>query len=254
MSIVTDRLTAEKKAQTRYGYWVLILIALGFLGLWLGHWQWQKANIKERQEQQQQPRLLLSKTSDLDWLKPSQWLGRNVEVTGRYGSGFVGMLDNQTVAGQAGVDVITVFEVKGGGMLLVNRGWIATPDRQHLPPITQPDSWVTVRGQLYPPSRPGILLGEYPAITAAVQRLPWVDSDIIGSALGIQLPPAEVRLSDGQASSFTAHWQLSVMTAAKHRGYAWQWWALTLMAWGYAIWIYQQRKQAFKQAQACKPI
>jgi cytochrome oxidase assembly protein ShyY1 len=248
---VPPSIVAACRRSWRLRLWLLVLLALGGLGVWLGIWQWQKAEARQNWQVLQDTLPLLTSFDGVDWRNPTPWLGREVAVRAVFRPDFIVYLDNQTVAGRPGVDVLGVVTLADGRALLVNRGWLSWPERQRQPQLQHPAGAVLLRGQLYPPSRPGLELGAYPPLAPGV-RLPWVDTVLLSEFLGVELPAAELRLASSQpdlsaspesATALLAHWQFTVMSADRHRGYAWQWWALTLMTWGYALWLQRHPRQ-----------
>ncbi len=221
------------------------MFLLGGVGTSLCLWQWHKAERKEMWQAQSTGVLTLQQwrqqtspdAGHSDDPTPEAWLGQQLQVTGHFLAGFNAFLDNQIHNGKAGLDVLALLRTSSGDTLLVNRGWIEWPDRNSLPEVSLPQGSITLRGTLYPFSRPGLTLGDYPELDKTPQRLPWADRAKLQQALGVTLLNAELRVAANQPHMFLPHWQLSVITPAKHRAYAWQWAALTLLAWGYALWI-----------------
>ena len=224
------------------------MFLLGGVGTSLCLWQWHKAERKEAWQAHTAGLLTLQQWREQTMREaqpdssptPEAWLGQQLQVTGKLVPGFSALLDNQIHDGRAGLDVLALLRADSGDYLLVNRGWIPWDERNSLPDVNLPQGTLTLEGALYPFSRPGLTLGDYPAIGDQPVRLPWADRDKLQQALGVTLLNAEFRVAANQPQMFLPHWQLSVISPAKHRAYAWQWAALTLLAWGYALWIVVQ--------------
>ncbi len=239
----------------RQWIWFFCLVSLGCLGVVLGSWQWQKANDKEHIAQKDQTRqpfvqwqLERKNNPEFSWEDESLWLGKRLSIEGFFDSNFVGFLDNQMIEGQPGLDVLGVLATTNGDHILVNRGWIPWAQRDQLPSIQHPTVKVYLNGTLYPFSRPGLQLGEYPPLKKLPIRLPWADQQQLEQHLDLSLLSAEFRVDSDQPDMYQAHWQLSVMSPAKHRAYAWQWAGLTLLTWGYALWTLFHLKAKTRQA------
>ncbi|PPC76326.1 hypothetical protein C4K68_16200 [Pokkaliibacter plantistimulans] len=244
MSIAGDR---------RLNLWLLGLLLLGAAGVALGRWQWHRAEQKLLWEHTLTLPIMSFETLKTDWQDADQWLGRQVRVEGELMPHVVAFIDNQLLKGRPGLDVLGVMRLSDGRYVLVNRGWLAWSERKTLPSVVVPAGRVAISARVYPFSRPGLELGDYPDVSRGLQgvRLPWVDGDKLGAALGVSLLPVELRVEDNQPGMFQAHWKISAMSSATHRAYAWQWWGLTTMTWSYALWLFLRRtKQARRQHEA----
>lgn len=133
-------------------------------------------------------------------------------------------LDNRVRDGVPGVEVVLPVQTAAGGVL-VNLGFLPKPQRIQLPspPILPRD--ISIQGYLYRPDKPRVVLSEqnlsqWPRL---LQRLDW---DLAQEALGQSLIPWQVRIDPGSPYALTTDWTVSVSGPERHRGYAFQWFAM----------------------------
>ncbi len=207
--------------------WIPVLAALALIALFcrLGVWQLQRAAEKdgieaEFQAMQAAPLLRLERYTEQTAFQP-------VVIDGRWLPNRTLLLDNQVRDKQAGVHVFNALKPDGGGpVVLVNRGWQPLPDRQRLPEVEPENRPVTLAGRLHRPPSTGIVLGEQVLTNASRQLITRIDraqlSDWFGEPVADQ-----VLLATGPAA-FTSDWKPNFMPASRHRGYAFQWFALAL--------------------------
>jgi len=182
--------------------------------------------------------------------------GRRVVVVGRFLDDKTVFHDNQVLQRRAGYHVLTPFRAESGIVLLVNRGWVAPgASRAELPRVRALGASgagpITVAGRIVlPPKR------IYEIKPEAIQGRVWQNLDLpaMGQQMGLTLQPVVVRLTTaldddvtrlpdvlaggGLGSPATASGgsttstQSAGMTAAKHRGYAFQWFSLAALTVG----------------------
>ncbi len=144
-------------------------------------------------------------------------------------------LDNQVQNRIAGYHVLTPLRAANGAVVLVNRGWVrAGADRAQLPKVASVAGPVSIEGratlpprriyEIKPDDHPGRLWQNLvlPAMSkqAGVDLLPFVlrTSSDLGDGL---VRVAEAGLAKQEIGAG--------MTAAKHRGYAFQWYSLAAL-------------------------
>lgn len=160
------------------------------------------------------------------------------------------LLDNRTHAGQAGYHVLTPLKLTdGSGVVVVNRGWIAVgPDRRAVPDVSVARGPVQLQGRLHRPEASPFTLARAGQATGGkvVQVLDlaqWAGASGLGLAL---CPTARPRARGEAAAPCVALWialQTSVVNDGlvrdwplpsagidRHRGYAFQWYALAALA------------------------
>jgi cytochrome oxidase assembly protein ShyY1 len=124
------------------------------------------------------------------------------------------------------------FRIAGSKMhVLIARGWVPRDlsDRKKLPAIETPAGMVTVEGMAR--RNPGKLLqlGQQDAVRpgAILQNL---EVAAFAQASGLQMQPFLLEQSSALPDGLTRDWPLPSTGIDKHRGYAFQWFALTAMA------------------------
>ncbi len=206
----------------------LVLLVL-FVGL--GRWQWERGDAKaglwqafERGMDSARP-LGASATRKLERFQ-------HVSVSGVLDAQRQFLLDNRTLDGRAGYEVLTPLRLEDGRVLLVNRGWIAFSGfREQLPVValSRPDAApVTVSGRLDELPSAGISIGRAaPALTGSWPRVttfPGVEE--LAAALEVQqLEPRVLLLDPDQPEGYIRKWRPPGMEPARHWSYAVQWWS-----------------------------
>ncbi len=211
------------------------LAAVAAACAWLGNWQWQRAAEKQAllAEIASAPRLagLAAPADELRFAR--------VTLSGRFDPRRHVLVDNRVSGGRAGVHVLTPFTTAAGQSVLVNRGWLAMPpDRRSLPGVPTSPEPVRISGMLDALAPPGRQLGPDDRLQAGEwpQLVTYPEPDAIAAALGTELYPWVLLLDPDSAMGFGDRaWQPVVITPARHRGYAFQWYALALTA--AVIWL-----------------
>ena len=121
---------ASSAAVRRAAVLVLVALAVAMTCTLLGRWQWNKHVTRDA----------LIATVDANWAAPpvpltslvgapgdeptasGEW--RSVSLTGHYLSGSAVLLRNRPVNGQPAYHVLVPFQADGGGVLVVDRGWV----------------------------------------------------------------------------------------------------------------------------------
>lgn len=207
------------------GFALLALLVAGGLAQ-LGHWQLQRAREKEALLAGIE-RAQTSELVELKRLPPgSGWRFRAVEVSGRFLPEHQVLLDNQLQQGRPGVRAYVPFLLATEQrLLLVDRGWLARPDRtQALPQADAPAGDIVLKGVLLDPPGAGMALG-------AAQETGWpllvtrIDLAELQSRLGLPLLDFVLEdLDTPRAASIRA----GMLPPERHRGYAVQWFGLSL--------------------------
>lgn len=163
-------------------------------------------------------------------------LYQRYRLSGRLDDNHLWLLDNRTFEGRVGFEVWAPL-ITGHGWYLVSLGWTAgTSDRQRLPPVSVPTGTRTWVGTWRPLSDSLVL-----AETPLTDDWPQVIQKLRPAAMAdrMQRPPPRglVQLEAGQPGVGPVIWTPTVMSAARHRGYAFQWFAMAaalLMMYGFA--------------------
>ena len=202
----------------------------------LGFWQLDRAAGKEERQAafESAGAVVLDETA----LARDAYEFARVEMGGRYDSAHQFLQDNRTHQGRAGYHVLTPFRTERHGAVLVNRGWVpADPVRTSLPDIDAPGGELQLRGTVRLPREDLFVLGEtgyagsgWPRV---VQR---VEIAAMHNALGYPLATWLVALEPGAPHGYVRDWKAAPgLTPDRHRGYAFQWFALAMAL--LAIWV-----------------
>lgn len=157
---------------------------------------------------------------------------RTVRVKGEFLPDWPVYLDNRPYQGAAGLYVLMPFRIDGSNMhVLIARGWVPrnSADRTMLPAIPTPAGIITVQGLAR--RNPGKLLqfGQQDALRpgAILQNL-----EVAGfaQASGLQMQPFLLEQTSALPDGLIRDWPLPSIGIDKHRGYAFQWFALTAVA------------------------
>lgn len=150
---------------------------------------------------------------------------RSVSARGEYSTRHTILLDNKVLRGAPGYQVLTPFKVDGGDMyVLVNRGWVAAGVRRDtLPQIQTPAGSVSVEGVAIVPSSH---IFELDANTE--EGIVWQNLVLARYAKwsGLKLQPIVLQQTSDAADGLVRAWARPDTGVDKHRGYAFQWYAL----------------------------
>ncbi len=222
-----------------------LLVGVAFFKL--GLWQLSRADEKTGIVQMHRaatelPPLEVLPADAADANAAEKILYRRVELSGRFDTRHQFLLDNRTLGGQAGFEVITPFFLSDDSYLLVSRGWIGhngnrqvqlmEPASNELPEL--------LRGIVVTPSR-GVLLGDSspdPGITNWPVILQFIDYETIAAKLDkIPVMDAVIVAADGQPGNYTYNWKPIGSGAQVHLGYAFQWFAMLLALVGLYLYL-----------------
>ncbi len=221
---------------------LLLVLLLG-----LGSWQVQRAQLKQHWEEAwlaSMGALAIDEAQLLALAPQAPPAFTRIRLQGSYDAQRQFFLDNRTRAGRPGYQVVTPFHSDAGHLYLLQRGWVAAPaDRAELPLVTTPTEPLTLVAVFWPHS------GELPVLGAdhwgpdwpkRVQRL---DVQRLYAALQAEVPPAGwlLQLEPGQPGQLDGEHPQRDFGAARHRGYAWQWFSMALvLALAFVIWGFRR--------------
>jgi len=203
------------------------------IGLSLAQWQTRRATEKielaeKLQARQSAPAIRLDATlpnsEDLEF--------RRVIAKGEFLRDWPVYLDNRPHKGIAGFYLLMPFKIATTNQyVLVARGWIPRnpADRIKVPAVVTPDGTIEIEGVARQSIGQVMQLGavDAPQPHAIVQNLD-IASFAASSKLGMQ-PIFLEQLSDTH-DGLVRDWPLPSTGVEKHRGYAFQWYALAAMA------------------------
>lgn len=190
----------------------------------LGFWQLDRAGDKQALLARWQDQAESRSWSELqaEGLNP----GQPVVIRGKYDQRRHWLLDNRTRNGQPGYELLSLFHPQAGPAVVVNRGWLAAPRRRdERPAFTTPADPVELQGRVAEFPQPPVLdsVAEPTGWPRRVQALSPAQAQAEEPSLAGYL----LRLADeSQPGAKRADWQLDVMGAQTHYGYALQWFSL----------------------------
>jgi cytochrome oxidase assembly protein ShyY1 len=210
----------------------VLLVALGIV---LGNWQQgraaQKIALRDKLAQRSaEPPLELGPL--VTPLEPLEY--RRVRVTGQFVSGWPVFLDNRPFQGRSGFYLLMPFKIAGSDThVLVARGWLPADPTVHtrLPAYTTPAGEVTVEGVVTGSVGHVLQLGAAAGLrpNAMVQNL---EPGAFAQASGLKVQPFFVEQTgpQEQGGALVREWPAPSTGIEKHKGYAFQWYALAAMA------------------------
>jgi surfeit locus 1 family protein len=225
----------------------VLVVVVACLGL--ANWQWQRA---EQKKQRLDNINSMQQKGLLDWPglrslpETLDKTGLRLQLQGKVHSKQYWLLDNRTLKGQHGYDVLALFYPTDSALgLLVNFGWVAQGlSRNNLPQVQLPEQQLSITVQL----KQGDLSGFYlPGAELASAGWPKLIQFI---DIHQQEQQSQVQLVDFMAyavdiNSFAQpHYQPVVMPPEKHRAYALQWLLLSVSA--AVVFVLAMRNQQHK--------
>ena len=214
----------------------VVTAALVVLGIALAQWQGRRAEQKLQIAAQLQARavqapLQLSETM----VVPQDVEFRRVSVRGEFVREWPVYLDNRPYNGRPGFYVIMPFKIDGSpASVLVQRGWIPLnlTDRNKLMPYPTPSGTITIGGiARRHVSRVMQFAGAAPVAPGAIVQNLQIDE--LARAAHLTLQPIlieQVTQAGDPADGLVRDWPIPSSGVDQHRGYAFQWYALALMA------------------------
>ena len=208
-------------------YWLPTVAAVGGIALTAaaGNWQLDRAHEKERLQQAYErsaaaAALIMTATP----VEAEPLLFRPIEVTGEFVPRAAVFLDNKVLAGATGYHVIMPLRIAGSPKyVLVNRGWVAAgSDRTRLPDVWTPAGSVTVAGIAVLPGRFLELSGAQPSGPV------WQNLTIerYRRRMQFDIQPVVIEQKNDLGDRLVRSWSGPDVGAARHYGYALQWFSL----------------------------
>lgn len=231
-------------------YLFAALLCLAFFSL--GRWQLSRAEWKQNRlddvavilkEKKPQSLAQLSKQnkSDLAWTA-----GR-----GHFLSTPALLLDNQRLGDKVGVHVYRVFQPDQGQAILVSLGWLPVPGDRRMPVLEKISGSYQLTGLLVAPPSPGLAIGpayvktnnEYWLLT----RMPLHE---LSTDLKIPLATRVLRLNPDLPIGYARDLDIlpNTLPPEKHKGYAVQWFGLSLATSIFALVLgFRQKRKTTKE-------
>jgi surfeit locus 1 family protein len=205
----------------------------------LGLWQLDRAAQKSRLEQAVDERARLPPLAPEQLARAADVLEaqmhRRAVVAGRWLASHTVALDNRPLQGRAGFIVVTPLLLAPGDAVLVQRGWVPrdAQERTRLPTFETPTGEVRVEGRIAPwPSHRLELAAE----TGPIRQN--LDAAQLARDAGVAFRPLSLLQLDGAAArdALVREWPVPSQDVWKHHGYALQWFALSALIAGLAVW------------------
>jgi len=225
---------------------IAVLVLLPIL-VGLGMWQQQRAEYRESVRDQREARMadapvgLGAERVDAEAVR---W--RRAQVRGRYEEPYTVLLDNRVHGGRPGVHVYTAMAVDGGGpRLLVNRGWVPWgASRADRPEVSTPEGVVTLSGLLDLPPEPGLVLGREEPDGGWPLLRQTLDLEATATRAGFAVQPVVLVLDPEQPGGFVRDFDPGYNDGwiARHRAYAFQWFALAFTLFALYAWTVWRRR------------
>jgi cytochrome oxidase assembly protein ShyY1 len=209
-------------------------LLLAALGIALGQWQDRRAAGKlELQAQLDQRAVLEPLALGAVEVPVERTEYRPVRANGSWVAEWTVYLDNRPQQGRAGLYVLTPLKLAGSDMhVLVVRGWIPrnNQDRTKIAPYRTGDGEVLVTGIARRNPGKVMELGE-PGPLKPQSIVQNVDVAGFARASGLRLQPFVVEQDAGPVDDgLVREWPAATSGVDKHKGYAFQWYALAAMA------------------------
>ncbi|TDK66632.1 SURF1 family protein [Sapientia aquatica] len=207
----------------------LLLFALGCS---LSYWQTQRAKTKEAIE----AKLLVRESTPAVLLPPavdvSQMEYTRVTLIGEFVADWPLYLDNRPMNGVAGIYVLMPFKLQGENkVVLVERGWLPrnSTDRATIKPYRTPSGIIQIEGALKASGGHVLQLGQSAPLQpkALVQN---IEINAFNAASKFNAEPFFIEQTKGPEDGLQRDWPRASMGSERHRGYAFQWLALAVMA------------------------
>jgi surfeit locus 1 family protein len=160
---------------------------------------------------------------------------RRVRLAGQWRADHTVFLDNRQMTGRPGFFVVTPLVLDDGRAVLVQRGWAPRNpvERTRLPDVPTPDGPVSFEGRIAPP--PARLYEfEHGGSGRIRQNLAL---DAYARETGLALAPVSVLQLDDAADGLRRDWPVPAFDVHTHRGYAFQWFALSVLIISLYVWF-----------------
>lgn len=202
-------------------------------GISLGNWQTRRAEEKLAIEQSIAERSRLAPIAAAS-LKPGQQPDefRRVAADGEFLADWPLYLENRPHGAQSGFYLLMPFRIADSGdVVLVARGWFARDpaDRSRIPAVPVPAGRQHIEGSVRSHATRVMQLGEASAVKPGA-ILQNVDPGGFAAASGLHVHAFIIEQQNDTHDSLVRDWPTPSAGVDKHRGYAFQWYALAAVA------------------------
>ena len=217
----------------------LVSLFLVCLGLALGQWQLGRAAQKLAWRDSMLANIALPVLDNRvfeDPLPLASKLHRRVNLRGHWKPAATVFLDNRTMNAKMGLVVVTPFQLEpGGGVVLIQRGWVARNflDRTALPVVSTPEGQIDLSGVIAPPPSRHYALGG-PETGQIRQNL---DPASFSTEFGFTLAPVSVQQVGDLSDGLLRDWPQPDASVNTNYGYAFQWFTLSGLVAVYYVWF-----------------
>lgn len=212
----------------------LAALVVAVIGILLGNWQQgralEKAALQARLDARAaEPPVLLGSA-----ITPAAALAfRKVRITGEFVAGWPILLANRPMQGKAGFYLAMPFRISGSAShVLVLRGWLPRQAEYGKAPVfATPSGIVTLEGQVVASAGRVMELGRQERLAPGVMVQNLAPQDL-AAVSGMLLQPFLVQQTAPSApgDELARDWPQPGAGIDKHRGYAFQWYALAAAA------------------------
>ncbi len=203
------------------------------VGVSLGNWQLRRAEQKLALQQQMSARAEFVPVN-VNALAPAQPPEefRRVVAEGEFISSWAVYLDNRPYQGKAGFYLLMPFKLAANEQsVLVLRGWFPrdASDRERIPTIAVPKGVIRLEGRVRTTTGKLMQLGEAAALQpgAIAQN---VDIAEFARASKLSLQTFIIEQTNDAADDLVRDWPTPSVGIDTHKGYAFQWYGLALVA------------------------
>lgn len=229
-------------AHGRPSLWIFMVALLMSIGLArLGLWQLGRAFEKEALQEGIRAAAALPELDTQALVRSTlgpDFHHRRVKLRGQWVSQFTIYLENRPMGGRAGFIVVTPLVLEGyPGAIAVQRGWIPrdAQDRTKLMAPGSPEGLVEVWGRLAHPPGALLELGAADAQPGPIRQN--IDLDAYSVQTGLLLMPFTVLQEGPPEKGLLRDWPAPIVNVQKHYGYAFQWFAMSLLVGGLYVWF-----------------
>ena len=209
-------------------------LVVAVIGILLGNWQQERAAYKTGLQQQQLARAAEAPLELGPIITPAAELTfRRVRLRGEFVASWPVFLANRPMAAGSGFYLAMPFKIAGSNThVLVLRGWLPRQaEFGKLPPFATPRGPLLLQGQVVASTGRVMELGVPPPLApgALVQNL---TPQALATASGLRMQPFVVQQTVPASADdrMVRDWPLPSAGIDKHRGYAFQWYALAVLA------------------------
>jgi surfeit locus 1 family protein len=161
-------------------------------------------------------------------------------------------LDNRPYNDQPGFYVVMPFRLVGGGVVLVNRGWLPRnlTDRTGIEPFETPDSDIEIEGVARANASQAFELG-HGGSAAGMRIRQNLDVAAYARETGLPLQPFVIQQQSDSGDKLVRDWPAPTLGVDTNYGYMLQWWGMAAAALGFGL--YAARRAAKVAAKKDNP-